>query len=89
MSYEYKETIADLLEYHVYSESEELRMQSELEHVYTQAPKADEYEAKAKAFDEIMKIMKACGVPDRLDWSECPREIQEFYEYHESGESDD
>lgn len=28
---------------------------SELDHVYAQAPKADKYEAKAKAFDEVLK----------------------------------
>lgn len=60
MSYEYKEKIKEDLEYSLegvsidYYSSEELihkQKVKELDNVYAQATKADEYEVKAKAWD--------------------------------------
>src|SRR5699024_2708038 len=67
MSYEYKEKIKEDLEYSLegvsidYYSSEELihkQKVKELDNVYAQAAKADEYEAKAKAFDERLESFK-------------------------------
>lgn len=65
MSYKYKDEIKMSLEHFnagrrvmdggIYAFESKL---SELDHVYTQATKADEYEAKAKAFDEISKLRR-------------------------------
>ena len=66
MSYEYKEKIKEDLEYSLegvsidYYSSEELihkQKVKELDNVYTQAAKADEYEAKAKAYDDTLKTL--------------------------------
>ena len=88
----------------------------ELDHVYAQAPKADEYkaknkelleelkylkkvnydlvwqrdtdeehEAKAKAFDAIMREWK----DERMAKSHILETIQKYYDEYESGESDD
>ena len=76
MSYEYKEKIKEDLEYSLegvsidYYSSEELiykQKVKELDNVYAQAAKADEYEAKAKAYDDIryaMEMQTAIGVSD-------------------------
>ena len=76
MSYKYKEKIKEDLEYSLagvsidYYSSEELihkQKIKELDHVYAQAAKADEYEAKAKAYDDIryaMEMQTAIGVSD-------------------------
>ena len=61
---------------------------SELDHVYTQAAKADEYEAKAKAFDEIMKVFENnFGAADSLAKLKIFTEVENAY--IESGEYDD
>jgi len=61
----------------------------EIDEVYAQATKADEYEAKAKAFDEIFKLY--VGYED--GWIHFPRgsksfnkEIINVCKYYESGE---
>lgn len=63
MGYEYNHSIQfdldHLTQYEDVSDLEEKK--EELDHVYTQAPKADEYEAKAKAWDEGLE-----AVHDRL-----------------------
>lgn len=98
MSYEYKEKIKEDLEYSLegvsidYYSSEELihkQKVKELDNVYAQATKADEYEAKAKAFDEIFKLY--VGYED--GWIHFPRgsksfnkEIINVCKYYESGE---
>lgn len=67
MRYEYKEKIKEDLEYSLegvsidYYSSEELihkQKVKELDNVYAQAAKAGEYEAKAKAFDELQSQLK-------------------------------
>src|SRR5699024_4743057 len=66
MSYVYKEKIKEDLEYSLegvstdYYSSEELihkQKVKELDNVYEQAAKADEYEAKAKAYDDTLKTL--------------------------------
>ena len=61
MSYEYKE----LIEQAIIDDDRPLDWEEgfkELDHVYAQAAKADEYEAKAKAFDRIVEQRKKTGV---------------------------
>ena len=55
MSYEYKELIKTYTEYIMddYEVVDYIEAGKELDHVYRQAAKADEYEAKAKAFDSL------------------------------------
>src|SRR5699024_6241729 len=83
MSYEYKEKIKEDLEYSLegvsidyYSSEEIIHKQKvkELEHVYAQAAKVDEYETKAKAFDEIFKLY--IGYED--GWISFPRDSKSF-----------
>src|SRR5699024_7533563 len=66
MSYEYKEKIKEDLEYSLegvsidYYSSEDLihkQKVKELDRVYAQAAKADEYEAKAKAYNDALKTL--------------------------------
>ena len=65
MSYEYKESMKEDLQHlyeiptGVWKYKEKLE---ELDEVYAQAAKADEYEAKAKAFDRIVEQRKKTGV---------------------------
>ena len=57
MSYEYKE----LIEQAIIDDDRPLDWEEgfkELDEVYAQAAKADEYEAKAKAFDELQSQLK-------------------------------
>ena len=60
MSYEYKESMKEDLQHlyeiptGVWKYKEKL---SELDEVYAQAAKADEYEAKAKAYDDTLKTL--------------------------------
>ena len=61
MSYEYKE----LIEQAIIDDDRPLDWEEgfkELDEVYAQAPKSDEYEAKAKAFDRIVEQRKKTGV---------------------------
>ena len=61
MSYEYKE----LIEQAIIDDDRPIDWEEgfkELDHVYAQATKADEYEAKAKAFDRIVEQRKKTGV---------------------------
>lgn len=55
MSYEYKDLIKTYIEYIMddYEVVDYIEAGKELDHVYKQAAKADEYEVKAKAFDDI------------------------------------
>ena len=91
MSYEYKEKIKEDLEYSLegvsidYYSSEELihkQKVKELDNVYSQAAKADEYEAKAKAFDAICKVYVPLENIDKgLDFAvETEKIILKFYE---------
>ena len=75
MSYEYKEKIKEDLEYSLegvsidYYSSEELihkQKVKELDRVYAQAAKADEYESKAKAYDHIENLVKTELTSDDL-----------------------
>ena len=75
MRYEYEEKIKEDLEYLLedvsidYYSSEELihkQKVKELDYVYAQAPKADEYEAKNKELLEELKYLKK--VNDDLVW---------------------
>lgn len=56
MSYEYrnKRMIENFVRRYTTNVSDEVDILFELEHVYSQAAKADEYEAKAKAWDKLM-----------------------------------
>ena len=54
MSYEFKDEIKGLIFNNPDQDlNKAFDMRDEINHVYAQAPKADEYEAKAKAFDRI------------------------------------
>ena len=69
MSYEYKESMKEDLQHlyeiptGVWKYKEKLE---ELDEVYAQASKADEYEAKAKAFDHIENLVKTELTSDDL-----------------------
>ena len=56
MSYEYKELIKTYTEYIMddYEVVDYIEAGKELDHVYRRAAKADEYEAKEKAWDALM-----------------------------------
>ena len=60
MSYEYKELIKTYTEYIMddYEVVDYIEAGKELDHVYRQAAKADEYEAKAKALERIVELIK-------------------------------
>lgn len=68
----------------------------ELDHVYEQAAKADEYEAKAKAFDEIMnlyingsdKYLKTKRHTLDVFIEDVAEILNPFAEHYESGESE-
>ena len=65
MSYEYKE----LIEQAIIDDDRPLDWEEgfkELDEVYAQAAKADEYEAKAKAFDHIENLVKTELTSDDL-----------------------
>ena len=65
MSYEYKE----LIEQAIIDDDRPLDWEEgfkELDEVYAQASKADEYEAKAKAFDRIENLVKTELTSDDL-----------------------
>ena len=65
MSYEYKE----LIEQAIIDDDRPLDWEEgfkELDHVYAQAAKADEYEAKAKAYDHIENLVKTELTSDDL-----------------------
>ena len=65
MSYEYKE----LIEQAIIDDDRPLDWEEgfkELDHVYAQAAKADEYEAKAKAYDHIGNLVKTELTSDDL-----------------------
>ena len=66
----------------------------ELDHVYSQAAKADEYEAKAKAFDYILgkknevedDIYKFAVVREESAYQYLGYEVFKFIDEYESGE---
>ena len=59
MSYEYQKDIKeDILEKYKKHPLNVFKRQGELDHVYSQAAKADEYEAKAKAFDKYLETQQ-------------------------------
>ena len=104
MSYEYKdEILLDIgPEPNCNYESESNRYYDktdELDHVYAQAAKADEYEAKAKAFDHIENLVKTELTSDDLyndarnnDYAAGMLRVYEMVDYiieeYERGESD-
>lgn len=55
---------------------------SEIDHVYTRASKADEYEAKAEAFDAVLKSYN-----EALSEGHMADEVCNIIEKYESGES--
>ena len=81
MSYEYKE----LIEQAIIDDDRPLDWEEgfkELDEVYAQAAKADEYEAKAKAFDEIVDCLEkqvAYGLKDSEVLSEIDYLIRETF----------
>lgn len=64
MSYEYKyqSRLEDIVDDNVTEVDEQIFILDEIGYVYAQAAKADEYEAKAKAFDCIVEQRKDTGV---------------------------
>ena len=81
MCYEYKE----LIEQAIIDDDRPLDWEEgfkELDEVYAQAAKADEYEAKAKAFDAIMREWE----DEKLTKSHILETIQKYYGEYESGE---
>ena len=95
MSYEYKE----LIEQAIIDDDRPLDWEEgfkELDHVYAQADKADEYEAKAKAFDYILgkknevedDIYKFAVVREESAYQYLGYEVFKFIDEYESGESD-
>src|SRR5699024_3955983 len=106
MSYEYKEKIKKDLEYSLegvsidYYSSEELihkQKVKELDNVYAQAAKADEYEAKAKAWDKLSMSIRECnkeielkgGLNAMFRTSKKGQIVQRYIDCFESGESDE
>ena len=85
MTYKYKESIKNAVN-EMYSASfvDEENRKNELDYVYAQASKADEYEAKARAFDEIMREWEN----ERITKSHILETIQKYYNKYESGELD-
>ena len=98
MSYEYKE----LIEQAIIDDDRPLDWEEgfkELDHVYAQAAKADEYEAKAKAYDHIENLVKTELTSDDLyndarnnDYAAGMLRVYEMVDYiiddYESGEMD-
>ena len=89
MNYEYKEEILSDIgpEPNFNYESESNRYYDKIEEldlVYTQAAKADEYEAKAKAFDAILKAYDEAFSREHM-----AGEVSNIIEKYESGESDE
>ncbi len=64
---------------------EKINMHKEELRLYPQAAKADEYEAKAKAFDAIMREWE----DEKLTKSHILETIQKYYDEYESGELDE
>src|SRR5699024_6262641 len=106
MSYEYKEKIKEDLEYSLegvsidyYSSEEIIHKQKvkELDNVYEQAAKANEYEAKAKAWDELSASIRGCnkeielkgGLNAMFRTSKKGQIVQRHIDCFESGESDE
>ena len=59
ISYEFKDEIKGLIFNNPDQDlNKAFNMRDEINHVYAQAPKAGEYEAKAKAFDHIENLVK-------------------------------
>ena len=99
MSYEYKE----LIEQAIIDDDRPLDWEEgfkELDEVYAQAAKADEYEAKAKAFDRIENLVKTELTSDDLyndarnnDYVAGMLRVYEMVDYiieeYESGGSDE
>ena len=88
MSYEYKDYFKELH----FNESRKVgsdlndrfNARDELNEVYAQATKADDYEAKAEALDAIMREWE----DERVTKSHILETIQMYYNKYESGELD-
>ena len=91
MSYEYKDDVKRVLfeEYRVASDPTVLNtafnMRDELDEVYAQAAKADEYEAKAKAWDKYKAHMES-HIAGEINEEELVSDLKS--DYFESGEYD-
>ena len=86
MSYEMKDilkTMIDNNEPHWSADTMDM-VRVELDYVYAQAPKADDYEVKAEAFDAIMREWE----DERMTKSHILETIQKYYDEYESGEQD-
>ena len=84
MSYEYKE----LIEQAIIDDDRPLDWEEgfkELDHVYAQAAKADEYEAKAKAWDKYKAHMESY-IAGEVNEEELVSDLES--DYFESGEYD-
>lgn len=101
MSYEFKEEILlDIgTEPNCNYESESNRYYDkidELDHVYAQAAKADEYEAKAKAWDKLSMSIRECnkeielkgGLNAMFRTSKKGQIVQRYIDCFESGDYD-
>src|SRR5699024_7103473 len=101
MSYEYKDEIQDsIIQYYdnvlIYNEYTD-DVLDELDHVYAQSAKADEYEAKAKAWDKLSMSIRECnkeielkgGLNAMFRTSKKGQIVQRYIDCFESGESDE
>lgn len=99
MSYEYKDNVIDAVDEWFDYGKIGLPVLKEVKHVYAQAAKANEYEAKAKAFDHIENLVKTELTSDDLyndarnnDYAAGMLRVYEMVDYiieeYESGESD-
>lgn len=96
MSYEHKDTMEDsVIHYYdhvlLYDEDTD-EVLEELDHVYARAAKADEYEAKAKAFDKYhATISSHLHLKSEPEFSSPPTEVLsdiiDIHNEYESGES--
>src|SRR5699024_168890 len=96
MCYEYKE----LIEQAIIDDDRPLDWEEgfkELDEVYAQAAKADEYEAKAKAWDKLSMSIRECnkeielkgGLNAMFRTSKKGQIVQRYIDCFESGESDE
>ena len=85
MSYEYQKDIKEaILEKYKKHPLNVFKRQGELDRVYAQAEKADEYEAKAKTFDAILTVYD-----EALSEGHMADDVCNIIEKFESGGSDD
>ena len=85
MAYKYKESVKNAVN-EMYSANfvDEENRKNELDQVYAQAEKADEYEAKAKAWDKYKAHMES-HIAGEINEEELVSDLKS--DYFESGES--